>query len=142
MFIPYGVKSKQTRTREWLLPCEVCKSVQPHVARHVQNRLELLGFLPIPLPGERWVQCGRCSRKRHITPEEEEQLEHIASGLSALHRLYELDPQAAEGITRDIERGWTRLEDLEQCAGQALSQALTVEAVERRAKEGGHFPRL
>jgi len=133
---------KETSKKVCLLPCEACGSLQSHVLCHVKRRLEVLNLLGMPLHTDRHVECSCCGLKRHITPEEEEQFEHIASGLSALHRLYELEPQAAEGITRDIERGWTRLEDLEGRADEALSQALTVEAVERRLKGGGHFPRL
>jgi hypothetical protein len=140
--IPIGRTLKQTRKTACLLPCEACGGLESHVLCHVERRFELLFFLEMPLDTDRHVQCGRCGRERHVTPEEEEQIEHIASGFSALHRLHEVDPQAADEIAREIDRGWTRLEDLEERAGKALSEALTVEAAERRVKEGGHFPRL
>ena len=142
MFIIFGWRETPDLRGEWLLPCDACDGVEYHWAYHMTRWLTFF-FIPlIPFGGGRFVKCSRCGRRRSITRDEEDQLEKIASGLSALGRLQELAPETAERIAWEVERGWIALPDLRERVQRELDKELSVEGAERRLKEGGHFPRL
>jgi hypothetical protein len=126
-FIVFGWRKEPEPKGEWLLPCEVCKRVERHLAYHVKRRFTLYSIPVFPLWWDRLVVCRHCEHERRVTRDEEGQLEETSNRLwgvqRRLRRLQELDPIGAEQVLRELAWGRITLNDMDQRVDRAFEVA-------------------